>query len=79
MISWKELIFLDETGFNQTLIPFYGYSKIGEKCLTKTSTKTENYSVVAAITKSKILGFQIFKGSVNATGFETFVSSLLKK
>jgi len=78
LVSGKELIFLDETGFNQTLIPFYGYSKIGEKCLTKTSAKTENYSVVAAITKSKILGFQIFKGSVNATGFGAFVSSLLK-
>lgn len=75
--SNAEIIFIDETGFNQTLVPLYGYAKIGEKCWIKTNLKTENYSVVAAITKTKVIGFQIFKGSINAEDFGAFIASLL--
>jgi len=73
----KEMIFIDETGFNQTLMPFYGYSKIGETCWIKTIAKTQNFSVIAAITKNKILGFQIFKGSITAEDYGAFIASLL--
>ncbi len=76
LIQEKEFIFIDETGFNQSLSPVYGYSKIGEKCAITSKFKTQNYSVVAAITKSKILGFQIFKGSITSQDFGGFIMSL---
>lgn len=74
-----EIIFIDETGFNQSLVPLYGYSKVGEKCWVKTNAKTQNYTVLAAITRTQVLGFQIFKGSVTAEDFGAFISSLLNR
>ena len=77
-VKWDtEIIFIDETGFNQALTPLYGYAKIGEKCWIKTTGQGDNYSVLAAITKSKVLGFQIFKGSTTAEDFGAFFASLL--
>ena len=73
----KIIIFIDETGFNQQMIPQYGYSKIGEKCLISADLRSQNYSVIAAITKLKIVGYQIFKGGVNAEDFGSFIASLL--
>ena len=73
----KEIIYIDETGFNQQMTPLYGYSKIGERCLVTTGLKGQNYSVIAAITKSKILGYQIIKGSIKADDFGAFIASLL--
>lgn len=72
-----ELIFIDETGFNQSLCSLYGYSRIGENYLVEGTIKSENYTVIAAITQSRILGYQIFKGGVNAQDFGGFMSSLL--
>ena len=77
--SGKEIIFIDETGFNQQMVPLYGYSKIGESCFVSANLKSQNYSVVAAITKSKIIGYQIFKGSVAAEEFGSFIASLLNE
>ena len=75
--SDKEIIFIDETGFNQSLTPLYGYAKLGEKCWINTTGKRDNYSVLAAITKSNVLGFQIFKGSITAEDFGAFIALLL--
>ena len=75
----KEIIFIDETGFNQQMIPLYGYSKIGERCLVSANFRSQNYTVIAAITKSRILGYQIFKGSVKAEDFGSFIASLLNE
>ncbi len=79
MMRNVKLIFIDETGFNQSLCSLYGYSKIGEDCLVEGSTKSENYTVIAAITQSKILGYQIFKGGMNAQDFGGFIASMLNK
>ncbi len=75
----REIIFIDETGFNQSMISFYGYSKVGEKCLTMSSPKSENYTVISAITKGKILGYQLFKGGVTADDFGAFIALMLQK
>ncbi len=77
LIQETELIFIDETGFNQSLAPIYGYSKVGQKCMITSGLKTQNYSVIAAITKSKVLGFQIYKGSISSEEFGGFIISLL--
>ena len=59
------------------MVPLYGYSKIRERCIVDANFRSQNYSVVAAITKSKILGYQIFKGSVTSEEFGSFIASLL--
>jgi len=72
-----EVIYLDETGFNQSQIPFYGYSKKGERCEINSKPKTANLTVISAITKEKVLGYQMFKGGVNADDFGGFLMSLI--
>ena len=73
-----ELIFIDESGFNNSLAPLYGYSKIGQKCFVAAKSKSVNYSVIAAVAKEKMLGFQIIKGGVTANCFGAFLCNLLK-
>jgi len=70
-------IFIDESGFNASLSPLYGYSRVGQRCLISSKPDTENYSVIAAITQEKILGYQVFKG-VKAVEFGVFMISLLQ-
>jgi len=60
-----------------SLIPIYGYSKIGQRCSVGTFAKGKNFSVITAITKGQILGFQIFIGGVNATAFGAFLINLI--
>ena len=74
-----EFIFIDETGFNQSLIPTYGYFKVGERCTYGTYAKGKSFSVITAITKGQILGFQIFVGGVKATTFGAFLINLIKQ
>jgi len=42
MRSDVELIFIDESGFQQTLILLYGYSKVGAKCMVNSRTRSDN-------------------------------------
>ena len=48
-----EIIFTDETGFNNDMKPLYGYSKVDEKCCAKKANNSENYTVISAITMTK--------------------------
>ncbi len=73
----KEFIFIDETGFNQSLVPVYGYTKKGQPCKSPGPLKGQNYSVIAAITRGRIIGYQIFLGGIKAEDFGGFLSSLL--
>jgi len=43
------------------LSPGYGYSPIGTRCLTNSSTDMVNFTVIAAITKKKYLGIKFLK------------------
>ena len=74
----RDVIYIDEVEFNQEILPIFGYSQIGKKASAKKRPKSENYSVVAAITKNYPLGFQIFKTNVAANEFEYFLITLLK-
>ena len=57
------ILFIDETGFNNNLTPIYmyvdGYSLIGKTCQSKCSAKSKRISVLAAMTKDELLGFQM--------------------
>ena len=73
-----KMIFIDEVSFNQDLAPIYGYSQIGKPAHSVKRRKGENYSIVAAITKSQFLGFQIFKISIAVQVFAYFLVFLLE-
>lgn len=73
----RKFIFLDETGFNNYLRPYYGYAHKKEHCIYKVGDKTKNFSVLAAISEDKILGYQIFKGSVTAKDYGSFLVNLI--
>lgn len=74
-----EIIFIDETGFNQSLTHTYGYSKIGERCVIETAARTTNITVLAAITKGRILCYQLLEGSSRANEFGAFLSNLIRR
>jgi hypothetical protein len=73
-----QMIFIDESGFNNHVIPIFGYAKKGRKCVVEVHPKTSNISVLAAITQSCLLGFQIFRGSVKAKDFGCFLINLIE-
>ena len=77
LLHEKEVIYIDEVSFNQDLVPIYGYSQIGKPAFSTKRVKGQNHSVVAAVTRNRFLGFQIFHTSVAAKEFGFFIISLL--
>jgi len=69
----RKFIYLDETGFNNILIPIYGYSKKGEPVSYSGQPKCSNHSVLAALTDEGILGYQIFEKAVRGKDFACFL------
>lgn len=53
----RNFVFLDETGFNNFVIPIFGYSQVGKRLVYPVKPKSCNYSVLAAITKDGIIGY----------------------
>lgn len=66
-------------GFNSRLSPLYGYAFRSQRCIFTHSKRTKNYSVVAAMTDEKLLGCQIFQGSIRGADFAAFVVNLVKR
>ncbi|KAG0441815.1 hypothetical protein DMUE_0770 [Dictyocoela muelleri] len=59
-----QLIFLDETGFNLHSYQRMGYSAIDTKCFINVlNSKGTNISVLCAINKTGIVGYQIKSGT----------------
>ena len=71
------MIFVDETDFNKNMTPLYGYAKVGEECYVKSDPKSANYTAISAITKSKVIGYQFYKGGVTGQEFGAFIINLL--
>ena len=73
----KALIFLDETSFNLEGTKEWGWSKKGKRLFLEKNTKSNNYSLIAAMTIKRIMGFMIFRNSVDSNNFLAFYISLL--
>ncbi len=52
----KKPIFIDETGFQSDLIENYLYSKKGQLAIINNVVKTQNISVICAITDDSMIG-----------------------
>jgi len=70
-----QLVFLDESGINlKTGERTHGWSKKGETIrYVVPGPKSENYSVLPALTMDRFIACNIYQGSVNAELFEDFV------
>lgn len=71
----KNLIFLDETGFNLHTVKKYGYSPVNSKCFsTVPANKNTNISLLLAINYEGLIGYRIKEGAYNGDDFITFIS-----
>jgi hypothetical protein len=64
--------FIDETGFKESLVALYGYSKRRSPARIVSGKNGGNYSLICAITDEQVLGFHVFKESVKAQDFGCF-------
>lgn len=72
----KNLIFLDETGFNLHLTKRYGYSPVNSKCyVTVPANKNTNISLLMAININGILSHKIKEGAFNGEDLLSFLEN----
>jgi len=75
-----EIIYLDESGFNVNFQPSYGYSLRNRKPrLPARSKKSVNYTLLAAVSKNRILGYNIYKKSVLGVDFFQFLAQIFQE
>ena len=72
-----KMIYLDESSFNLNLSNLYGYAKKNEKFVSVVPPKSENISLLAAVSDDGILGFMVFKGSVKGNDYGAFILKLI--
>ena len=81
----KEILFLDETGFNLHTSNNYGYSEKGvSPVLFVPPSKGQNLSACCIISRSGLLSYELIDGGFNGEAFMNFIvsninSGVLKK
>jgi len=74
--SGKQLIYLDESGFNTHTQRTYGYALKGHKCVKKRGGKCSNISLLMAISNVEVLGYQLKLNSFDELSFSAFLINL---
>ena len=65
-------ISVDECYFSEKVMPLYGYSQKGSKCiLTSPSTGWKKRSLILAVANDGSMCYEIFEGSVNKVKFRS--------
>ena len=78
-ISIDDIISIDETSVDNQLYPLYAWGKKGE-CIEMTRTAVKSrYTIITAISKDKIIHYDIIKNSANALNFKSFLETLETK
>lgn len=72
-----KIVFIDESSFNLSLQPFYGYSLKGTPALMSKAEKGTSITLLAAMSEEGIVAMQMFRGFVKKLGFLGFVYELL--
>ena len=71
------VVAVDEVGFDQQLIPLYGYSKKGTKAFCKTHpTRRQRLNMIMAIDNKNNHYFEFVKGSTCSNDFNNFIKNL---
>lgn len=77
-ISYDNLVFLDETGFNEHTRRLYGYAPVNQKAyITVPANRNVNKSLICAISVTGIVGHEIKTGSYNSEVFIKFLTTLI--
>jgi transposase len=72
-ISDSRIICIDETYFYSNQIPIYGWSPPNINPSVRTKSNRIKYSVIMAITKNGILGYEIHKTNIRTDTFTSFI------
>ena len=74
----EQLVFLDETGFNQHTCRTYGYSVVNTPAFINVpANRGINRSVMCAISKNGIVAFEIRTGAFNSNFFVDYIETKL--
>ena len=74
-----EVVYIDEASFNLNINLNYGWSKRGSKIRRKSvNSKSVNYSLILAVSKARVLAYDLYEKGVKGSNFFHFVFSLLK-
>ncbi|KAG0434117.1 hypothetical protein DMUE_5292 [Dictyocoela muelleri] len=77
-ISYENLVFLDETGFNEHIKRAYGYSlKNSRAYITVPANRGINRSLLCAINSRGLIGYEYLTGSYNSNLFLAFLERIL--
>jgi len=72
------LIFIDEAGFNIEMDREYGWSVKGKRFTKKAKPKSLNYSVIAAVTSSRLLCYLVSKEAMLQETFYGFLVEIVE-
>ena len=73
----RTLIFVDEVGFKVTTRVTRGWAESGERAtLTTPGLQARNISVIAGITATEILHYEILDGNGNNHSFQHFIDDM---
>lgn len=73
----RNIISIDETSIELGLRQTKGWTLKGHRCFRKSTIKRQRYSLLLAINKTKVIGFQLVKNSFNGESFKTFISDII--
>ncbi|PHM25410.1 transposase [Xenorhabdus budapestensis] len=75
----KQIVYLDESGFAQSMPRLHGYSKKGLRCFgTHDWHAKDRLNVIGAIIKNTFLTLCLFTGNINADVFHAWVTQDLR-
>jgi transposase len=73
------VISVDESGFDLGIVRDYGYARKGEPSRRLQRAVVQKINVVMAVTNSKVLAYQMRKGSYNEHAFAAFIIDIARK
>ena len=77
-VEAKDLIFIDESGGNLTLLRLYVRALKGKRARGKRPQKRgKNISIITALSLEQVIASKNIYGSVNGVSFEAFISKKL--
>ena len=72
-------VYIDESSFNLNIRPAFGWGTSGKVLFGKRPTKSANYSLLAAMDITGIIGWMVFRGGVKKEDFFYFLMELVKR
>jgi hypothetical protein len=70
-------LYLDESAANENLFPSHGYSKKNVPYIVQTASKTQRITCLLCISEEKVIGCQLFDGSVTAEDYGAFILNVI--